>query len=320
MGTCPSGLQPTGQTAPNLKSNMTTRRLAYGLRPAVTNQHTNPLRREHPMSIEIDTITVTPDLAAHWLGSNLHNRNKKDPAIARYATDMKNGDWMFDGTPIRFDRNGVLLDGQNRLHALIEANVVLDFVVIRNLDPASQETMDTGVPRSLGDALALRGYPNSAHLGGILRKIVAWQDGHRRSVCKTGAGAVTVKAALHLVEQHPEVVTLTNRARRVYEGSGLPQSIAGMLIWVTEQIDADDADNFFGRLADGQGLIEGDPILTLRNWLQRNMNRGLRDTVEATVVLAVTIKAWNAYRRGESITVLSWKSGGARPERFPEPI
>jgi hypothetical protein len=35
---------------------------------------------------------------------------------------------------------------------------------------------------------------------------------------------------------------------------------------------------------------------------------------------AIMIKAWNAYRRGDSIGLLSFKSGGAKPERFPEPV
>jgi hypothetical protein len=35
--------------------------------------------------------------------------------------------------------------------------------------------------------------------------------------------------------------------------------------------------------------------------------------------MVVFIKAWNAYRSGETIELLRWSPGGAKPERFPEP-
>ncbi len=35
--------------------------------------------------------------------------------------------------------------------------------------------------------------------------------------------------------------------------------------------------------------------------------------------LAITIKAWNAYREGRSIGYLRFAGGGAKPEQFPEP-
>lgn len=34
--------------------------------------------------------------------------------------------------------------------------------------------------------------------------------------------------------------------------------------------------------------------------------------------MGVMIKAWNAYREGRSVGLIRFKSGGAKPEAFPE--
>lgn len=55
------------------------------------------------------------------------------------------------GEPIKFAHNGRLLDGQQRLMALVDANVAVDFLVVRGLD----ETCDIpGRDRGLGRSAA----------------------------------------------------------------------------------------------------------------------------------------------------------------------
>lgn len=277
------------------------------VQPAITsNGHDEPV---------FELVDVTPDLAAEWLVHNTHNRSLKRLAIARFASDMKNGDWRFNGEPIRFAIDGTLIDGQNRLHAIIESGCTVRMLVARNLPMEVQETTDTGTARKLPDILALRGEVNSSSLAALVRRVHGWKNGRRRSL---GSGQDTSHLAMiRTLEEHPELRDLLQPSRTVADNCGMPASVVGIAWWVFQQIDYEDAGFFFARLGDGQGLLKGDPIYELRRTVQETKsNRGERNQ---TWLLAITIKAWNAYRNGEKVSLYRWRPGGAKPEQFPEP-
>ena len=71
-----------------------------------------------------EVVMVTPELAAEWLTHNTHNRGLKPIAIKRFAEDMTTGDWQWNGESIRFAADGTLLDGQNRLHAIVDSGEI----------------------------------------------------------------------------------------------------------------------------------------------------------------------------------------------------
>ena len=55
-------------------------------------------------------------------------------------------------------------------------------------------------------------------------------------------------------------------------------------------------------------------LLTVAN------SKNVRGERSQTYLLAITLKAWNAYRQGETVGLYRWRPGGAKPEAFPEPI
>lgn len=266
------------------------------------------------LGVTVSLVMVTPQLAEEWLTKNTHNRNLKTARIALYATDMANGDWLFTGEPIRFSSDGTLVDGQNRLMAIVKSGTTQPTLVVEGIVFAAQAVIDTGASRSLGDALKLIGEPNAIALAAILRRAVCWDDGQRRSLRNS---SVSNPAALHYLETHPHIREIVNPARRVSDETGTPGAAMGLCWWVTEQIDSDDAEFFFRRLADGQGLVDGDPIYALRRTLAAlNNDKGERSE---TYILALIFKAWNFYRSGQECFRLFWRRGGANPEQFPEP-
>lgn len=270
-----------------------------------------------------EVALTTPTLAAHFLTHNTHNRNNRARLIRRYAADMAAGEWKWTGEPIRFanDRacpecgNGTLLDGQHRLYAIIEAGVSIPLLIIRGLPVDAQEAIDTGQPRKLPDILKLRHEPNARALAALLSICTEYKMGLRRTL---GHNSVPHSTKLRFLEEEPELRDILNPSRTIADMCGLPASIVGLVWWITAQIDPDDSDFFMKRLGDGQGLVKGDPIYELRRTVQENRNgRGDRDR---TYLLAITIKAWNAYRKGEQVGLYRWRPGGAKPEKFPEPI
>lgn len=263
-----------------------------------------------------EVVMVSPEIAAEWLTHNTHNRNLKPNAIKRFVADMLAGEWQWTGEPIRFAVDGTLIDGQNRLHAIVESGVTLPMLVIRGLPMDAQRDIDTGTPRKLQDVLKLNGEPNASSLAALLRAIDAWESGVRRSFKNVGSSH---SKCLRLLADHPGIRDLVQPSRSVSDGCGIPASIVGLVWWITSSIDADDAGFFFARLGDGQGLVKGDPIYELRRTVQESL-KNKRGELNRTFVLAITIKAWNAYRNGDTVGLYRWRPGGAKPERFPEPV
>lgn len=123
---------------------------------------------------------------------------------------------------------------------------------------------------------------------------------------------------LEILARHPELRDCLHVGRRVHNAVRTTTSIGGLAWWLFFRIDADDACFFVDRLCDGADLTDGSPILALRKALINNA--AARAKQPDFVVIALVIKAWNAYRQGRTMQVLAWKSGGAAPEAFPEPV
>jgi hypothetical protein len=268
----------------------------------------------------LEWVSVTPEIAAAMLAANTHNRNPKRQ-LRQYAEDMRSGAWRHEACdPLRFSSEGVLLDGQNRLMAVIESGCTIPFLVVRGLSPETQTVMDSGVSRTLSDVLNLNGEDHHQALAAVTRLAWDWNRGPG-SLFK---GKASNSQLLKFLDENPE---LREYSGQMVKGTGaachLPPAIVGVLWWRFRQIDSDDADHFFSRLASETGHQETEPIYELRRTL-KNANdggvRGRRGLVNRTWLMAVTIKAWNAYRAGQTVRLYRWSPGGKSPEAFPTPI
>ena len=68
-------------------------------------------------------MDVTPELACRWLEANTQNRVVNPAHVDRLVRDMKAGRWYLTHQGIAFDTHGLLVDGQHRLWAILEADV-----------------------------------------------------------------------------------------------------------------------------------------------------------------------------------------------------
>lgn len=274
-------------------------------------------------------VDITPALAKRWLRQNTHNRPLRERVVSGYAADMRNGDWVEDGQSIKFARGrvvllndpplrgGALLDGQHRLSAIVAAEVCVRMLVVTNLHDSAQEVMDTGAKRSLGDVLRLRGEPYAISLAATLMRVYQWQHGHRKNVRTAGRARPTHRQLLEVLNAHPELRRSVEIADRVRQAGGLSASTAALCHWLFSQIDSGDCAFFFARLSDGVGLMSDDPVYALRRVLANFASDHGRP--DDALVTALVIKAWNAYREGRPVVLLSYRPGGSRPEPYPEP-
>ncbi len=120
-------------------------------------------------------MDITPDKALNWLeNANTSNRKVIDAHVRRMARDMKNGNWRMTHQGIAFSTEGVLLDGQHRLWAIVESQMTVKMPVTFNLPPESLVTIDVMQSRSMADVIRLagaNGRVNSNHVA-TLRSIL----------------------------------------------------------------------------------------------------------------------------------------------------
>lgn len=264
------------------------------------------------MEQRIETVDITPQLARKWLETNHDNRNLRPIKITQYARDMAAGRWQFTGEAIKFDSKGELIDGQNRLHAVIKADVTISMLVIGGLDRSTQTVMDSGAARNVRDALAFRGYASTKTVAAVANAHLAWTTG-RYPHCMVqlgGADRPSTSELLEYVELNPVIVDASRRAEAMYNrGFRVPQGAIGAAWIELMKVDADDCFTYFERIATLETTGEGDPISTL---IRRVNDMRVRQTkFYPSTALFMIFRSWNAVRAGERLQKLQFGSLGS---------
>lgn len=269
------------------------------------------------MAISARTVRVTPKIAADYLTHNVKNRKLKRKQIEKYARDMAAGDWLETGEAIKFDEDGNLLDGQNRLNAIILAETTLPLLVIRGLPAKSQDVMDSGVPRSNGDMFALHGYVNSHNLAGAANVFAAWDAGELTNAMQQNAKKLTQSEALTLVRKHPGLAKSTLTAHNIiYKRLRMPVGSLATAHYTLRELDEVACDTFFRRIDNYETTGAGDPIATLLKRVADERQNRVR--IWPSTALFYMFRSWNAYRDGERLDRLLIGAPG-RWQPIPQP-
>jgi hypothetical protein len=123
-------------------------------------------------------LLITPIQAANMLTLNLqNNRPINERVVAKYANEIKNGNWVTDnGESIKFDKNGMMVDGQHRLSAIIKSNVSVNMWVTYGVDSRAFMTIDVGASRSIGAILSISGVACANQKTGIIRSLIRYRN------------------------------------------------------------------------------------------------------------------------------------------------
>lgn len=283
-------------------------------------QGVEPLKQPYLMK-------VTPEIATEWLGYNTHNRNIRPGIRTAYANAMRAGEWKTDVDPICFagvlggrgKNQPILLNGQHRLSAIVDADVTLELLVLEGLAVSDQTEMDTGIKRQLGDQLRLQGHTYAADMAAVLRLVYAYEHGILKA--KHWATNATL---LNYLQQHPDLPESVALGAKLNNAIGGRRSVLGAGHYIISQLDdpatEEDLDEFWNKLAEGNDLPSRSPLLLYRNLLQQQTTaRTSRRRMDQATQLALLFKCWNAWRYGVELQTLSWRGGGKHPETFPTP-
>jgi hypothetical protein len=267
------------------------------------------------VTIEYKRVTVTPAIAKKWLSENAeNNRIPKISKIPAYARDMLSGNWQTDtGETIKFDTEGELIDGQNRLHAVVMAGVPVDFDVAYDVPRRAMSVVDTGAARTGMDVLKIAGATERARTASIVRWTIMWDAKY-----PTGRGPLhpTTTEILNRYQQEPGMFNAAAKRAADCQSRGLGVgAVAGMAHFLFSRIDAEETHQFFDQFISGADLPSKSAVLALRNKMARlRLERFTR-----AEQLALFIRGWNHFRSGAEVDRLQVSRGELTNMNFPTP-
>lgn len=262
-------------------------------------------------------VYVTPEMAERWLARNIKNRDLKERNIARFARDMMNGRWQITGEAIKFDTLGNLLDGQNRLTAVIASGAVIPMFVVRGLGSEAQQVMDSGAPRSPKDALGLLDVSNAKDVAPVAAALMSWQSGFFKHCMWQSSAGYTNSEIVDYATAHPEIGEVLNFVKPVQKEMRLPIGAIGACAVRFALIDADAMTDFYDRIKNLHTSGKGDPVATLIKRVSDE--RQVKRRLWISTSLYFQVRAWNAFRAGEKLEKFQIGSDKAGWAQIPEP-
>lgn len=268
--------------------------------------------------VATSTVHVTPELAKAWLELNHINRKLKRVKIEQFANDMQRGAWLMTGEAIKFADDGSLIDGQNRLSAIVKAGVAVDMLVVRGLKRESQIVMDSGTMRSRADALHFLGYSNGKDIAPAATCLKAWRSGFYVNCMVSHSPSYTKTEIAEYVDGHPKIPQIAVYMKKVQRSLPLPVGPLTAAGHEFMEIDPDAMADFFERIVDLRTSGKTDPVSTLIRRVSDERARGRRITPSLSLYLLA--RSWNAYRSEEPLSKFQIGSAEKGWAAIPSPI
>lgn len=271
--------------------------------------------------------TITPDIAKALLALSTRNRRLRPAVVQKYARDMLDGHWKLNGESIVLDTAGRPLNGHHRLSACATSGANFQTVVVRGADTESFDTFDQGAPRSAADIFGLAGEPNATNIAAVLNVIALWENDWRfyRNAVKGFKHGMRIRMSMpelrDMLERHPGArYSLSLMYVQPYNGITSVMSIstgASMHYIFSQESTPELAENFIKLCATGADLAWGHPVLMLRQRLLADRaahKQHYNSWDQRRVVVALIVKAWNAWREGRTIGMLRAPTTESIPE------
>src|SRR5881397_2396243 len=163
---------------------------------------------------------------------------------------------------VKLDHEGRVRDGQNRLHAIVQAGMPVRSVVARGVSEDAFDVMDTGRSRNAADVLHIHGYPTQNALAAAARGLMFIERYGRVFPTQRDSHLyVTPVTTLQYVQRHPELIDGVRLGDRVYH-SGIQGGIGlwSIIMTLFLRLDAQQAAQFAEHLTTGAGMHRGHPV------------------------------------------------------------
>lgn len=257
---------------------------------------------------------ITPEIAKTMLKRNNGNRKINERHVRFLSNEMKKGNWLFDGQPIRLTAAGGLLDGQHRLSAIVESDTTQKILVISGIDQAAFKVMDTGKGRSAADVFGIYGIPNATDAAASCRLIINIQKNkYGKSNSHDSPSNSDVLAFYN--QDSDKLKGFISNAKNLYNGFNkvITCSHIAAFTYLMAERSVTDSEEFWSKVCYGLSLEKGSPMKVLRDKLIAD--RLSKSKLPTSEIIALIFKAWNQFRIGnDNVRILRYNK---HQENFP---
>ena len=257
-------------------------------------------------------IDFSPKLAEYVLTElNLKNRPTKPGKIKAYVADLEANMWGLTGDTIKFGRDGLLKDGQNRLAACVRANKILRTHVVFGIDPRLFSRMDIGKNRNGADVFNIAGVSYANHVSVTVRwlLILTSEEPGNRGAQFSNEELLTAYREQFDSDRIEESIVCALDVRKTCHH---PVGPLAALHYLFADKDHAKADAFYEEWSTGRAKKARAPSRYLQNELMR-LIRDSNGRLHENVRNALIIKAWNAYVENRSVTKAEMSHGVSDP-------
>lgn len=240
---------------------------------------------------------ITPAIAREMLTHNPKklNRNLKKRSVRGFVADMVSGNWSPSHQGIAFDINGNLIDGQNRLEAIVLSGVSVPFLICRGVPKRIEgvksnvmDVLDRGVSRSISDVLKISHgqYVNPNIVASICAMIPRIMIFHSAgAVDSNRTGKVTLHQTLAVIDLYKRSLKFIAENTPSVTCWGAP---IGAAVAIAHAVHPEQTEEFYQLFTTGAGIKEGSPVLIIRNrCLNEPLGRGASNVARLEMAMQV---------------------------------
>lgn len=260
--------------------------------------------------ITVSKKTITPQMADEIISysdSVFSNRKSRRASYDLYADEMKKGKWRSDnGETIKFGADNALVDGRNRLNAVMLSEKAVDFLCVGNVERDAVETIDIGIKRSLENMLQMQEHAYETGAAQIVREKLQLD---KKIMAQGQSNAQLGLSMLEQIEEYEKNAERYNSISRYskdirstsHRALNCPE-IGGIYLHLTETLkwDRDVVDEFFDKLATPTKRTIF--FTTYENLMNKKVCRG-KDRIKEYII------CWNSYIGGKRVLRDSYKDG-----------
>jgi len=254
---------------------------------------------------------ITPEKAKELLENNAENQRKiNKQRIKKYAEDMKNGSWVYNGETIIVSKSGKLIDGQHRLMAVVESGCEIETAFVDDV-PDEQDGIDTfctinSENRNNADVLYIDGFKEETSL---FVKYISLHKAFLQQKLSSKPSGIRYKnheiIDLARQEDYKEALEVIERAKRLQKRCDLLQ-IQIWILAVRVLGELEKGNEFLEKLADCDLEEDFSPITAYKKFLYKiagvggiaytkmrwiGLFRAYKEFVEGKEVLQMRIKS-----------------------------
>lgn len=223
-----------------------------------------------PTGATVEIIDVTPEIAEQWLQKNQLNRPLSAATVARYVGIIERGEWRLTHQGVAFDVNGLLVDGQHRLWAIVKSGRSVRMVVTHGLEPEAIGAIDIQKSRTAADSIEILSRAGRADVSMV---------GPIKQACETVNMIMTAvdrqiskptpRQVLEALEKYRDGLAAIARFPQSASRGMWQAPIRGALVFAYKT-NPEAVMAFAAQVVSGAQIDRGFPSMTLRDYVQRS--------------------------------------------------